>query len=65
MLFRVWTGALQRPTKDLDFLGHGDPSPATVAETVTAIISIDAKDGLRFDAAGIDAQKSREEHDYD
>ena len=30
MLFRVWTGELQRPTKDVDFLGHGDPSPAAV-----------------------------------
>ena len=65
MLFRVWTGELQRPTKDVDFLGHGDPSPAAVAEAVTAIVSIDAKDGPRFDAASIAAQEIREEHDYD
>ena len=65
MLFRIWTGELQRPTKDVDFLGHGDPSPAAVAEAVTAIVSIDAKDGLRFDAASIAAQEIREEHDYD
>jgi hypothetical protein len=32
---------------------------------VTAIVSIDAKDGLRFDAASIAAQEIREEHDYD
>jgi len=32
MLFRVWSGALHRPTKDLDLLGYGEGSPAAVAE---------------------------------
>lgn len=26
-LFLIWTGDLHRPTRDLDFLGHGDSSP--------------------------------------
>ena len=26
MLFAVWTGALHRPTRDLDLLGFGEPS---------------------------------------
>ena len=32
MLFRVWTSELHRPTRDVDFLGRGDPSPAVVSE---------------------------------
>jgi hypothetical protein len=27
MLFQVWTNTPHRPTRDLDLLGHGDPSP--------------------------------------
>ena len=28
MLFRVWSGSLHRPTKDVDLLGFGEPAPA-------------------------------------
>ena len=31
MLFRVWTGKLHRPTRDVDFLGHGEASPGPSA----------------------------------
>ena len=31
MLFRVWTGELHRPTRDVDFRGHGEASPTAVA----------------------------------
>ena len=30
MLFRVWTGELHRPTRDVDFLGYGEASPTAV-----------------------------------
>jgi hypothetical protein len=60
MLFRVWTGELQRPTKDVDFLGHGDPSPTAVAEAVTAILSIDAKE---FDAGDVHIGHHQQPHE--
>ena len=31
MLFRVWTGELHRPTRDVDFLGYGEASPGPSA----------------------------------
>ncbi len=65
MLFRAWTGELHRPTKDVDFLGHGDPSPAVVADAVRTIVSVEAADGLRFAAESISAEEIREEQNYD
>ncbi|MEY3204743.1 MAG: hypothetical protein RLZZ21_1074 [Planctomycetota bacterium] len=65
MLFRVWTGDLHRPTKDVDFLGHGDPSPAVVADAVRTIVSVKTDDGLRFALETIAAEEIREEQDYD
>lgn len=64
MLFRVWSGELHRPTRDVDFLGHGDPSPAVVADAVRAIVSVESNDGLRFDLDRITAEEIREEQDY-
>jgi len=65
MLFRVWTGELHRPTKDVDFLGYGDSLPAVVAAAIKAIVSIGAEDGLRFDSESLSAEEIREEQDYD
>jgi len=65
MLFRVWTGELHRPTKDVDFLGHGDPSPAVVADAVRTIVSVETDDGLRFALETISAEEIREEQEYE
>jgi hypothetical protein len=64
MLFRVWTGDLHRPTKDVDFLGHGDSSPAVVADAIRTIVSVEVADGIRFAAESISAAEIREERDY-
>ncbi len=64
MLFRVWTGDLHRPTTDVDFLGHGEATPAAVAEAFRHIASIEGNDGLRFDLESIEAEEIREEQDY-
>ena len=37
MLFAIWHDDPFRPTRDLDLLGHGDPVPATVAESIHSI----------------------------
>jgi hypothetical protein len=64
MLFRVWTGELHRPTKDVDFLGHGEATPSAVAESVRRICAVEVGDGLRFDLDSIATEEIREEQDY-
>ncbi|MBC8201437.1 MAG: nucleotidyl transferase AbiEii/AbiGii toxin family protein [Planctomycetes bacterium] len=66
MLFRVWSGTLHRPTKDLDLLGHGDSSPEAVAATIRQLITtVVADDGMTFDPSTIDSQNIREDQEYD
>lgn len=65
MLFVVWQGNLHRPTKDLDLLGFGDPSPGAVAERIRAVVSLPADDGILFDPSSIDAAVIREDAEYE
>ena len=39
-LFMIWTGRAHRPTRDVDLLGFGDPSPDAVAEVFRAICDL-------------------------
>ena len=65
MLFRVWAADLHRPTKDLDLLGFGDPTPDAVATAVRQIIAtVVPDDGLQFDTASVTAAEIREEQEY-
>ena len=65
MLFRVWSGHLHRPTRDLDLLGQGSATPEAVALTVRQIIATQvADDGLTFDSDSIIASEIREEQEY-
>lgn len=65
MLFRVWAADLHRPTKDLDLLGFGDPTPDAVAGAVRQIIATAVPDdGVRFDPATVTAAEIREEQEY-
>ena len=65
MLFRVWSGTTHRPTKDLDLLGSGDPSPNAVADTIRHIIAVSVNDdGMTFDASSIEAREIREAQEY-
>ncbi len=64
MLFRVWAGELHRPTKDVDFLGSGEATPAAVAEAFRRICAVEVGDGLRFDLDSIATEEIREEQDY-
>jgi hypothetical protein len=65
MLFVVWQGNLHRPTRDLDLLGFGDPSPGAVAERIRAVVSLPADDGILFDPSSIDAAVIREDTEYE
>jgi predicted nucleotidyltransferase component of viral defense system len=65
MLFHVWSGERYRPTKDLDLLGQGDPSPDAVADTVRQVLATPVSDdGLTFDPDTIVAAEIREEQAY-
>jgi len=65
MLFTVWRDDPFRPTRDLDLLGHGDPEPAAIAESVRSICSVVVPDdGVVFDIAGIEAAPIRDEAEY-
>ncbi len=48
-LFYLWDGAASRPTRDVDFLGSGDPSPEALAKLFRAACGVRvAADGLVF-----------------
>ncbi|QDU66255.1 nucleotidyl transferase AbiEii/AbiGii toxin family protein [Engelhardtia mirabilis] len=65
MLFRAWTGDLHRPTKDVDLLGHGDPTPASMASAIRSIAATPVDpDGIGFDLSSIVAREIREAQSY-
>ena len=65
MLFRVWSGAMHRPTRDLDLLGRGDPSPDAVANAIRHVIAAPVEDdGMTFDSSSIEARDIREAQEY-
>ena len=65
MLFRVWSGSLHRPTKDVDLLGFGEPTPAAVAAMIRRIITATVEDdGIMFDENAVLAEEIRENDDY-
>jgi predicted nucleotidyltransferase component of viral defense system len=66
MLFQVWTNAPHRPTRDLDLLGCGDPSLGHCEEVFRELCQIPVEDdGLTFPADTVNAEKIKEEQDYE
>jgi hypothetical protein len=65
MLFALWTGALYRPTRDLDLLGFGDGSEEQLAEVFRAVCSVAAADdGLVFSRETVKVEPIREDQEY-
>lgn len=65
MLFRVWSGSLHRPTKDVDLLGFGEPTLDSVTAMVSHIIATTVEDdGITFDEDSVQAEEIRENDDY-
>jgi len=65
MLFRVWSGTLHRPTRDVDLLGYGEPTPAAVSATIRQIITTAVDDdGIVFVASSVAADEIRESQEY-
>lgn len=65
MLFAIWQNDPFRPTRDLDLLGHGDPDPAAIAQSIQNICSVPVPDdGIVFEVARIRADPIRDDTKY-
>lgn len=64
MLFDLWFDQPHRPTRDADFLGVGPADAGALARAVAEVCSIEADDGLRYDAASIRVAEIRENASY-
>jgi len=65
VLFRVWMGQSHRPTKDLDLLGNGPSGLSEVAQAIREVCLVEADDGLVFDLDAIQAERIREDAEYE
>jgi len=67
MLFHLTSGTLpHRPTRDVDFLGRGDPTPTRLERVFREISRVQvADDGLVFDEQSVWAERIREEQEYE
>lgn len=66
MLFQAWTQKAHRPTRDLDLLGQGDPSPEHCEKVFREICDISvADDGLLFFSETVRVEKIKEEQEYE
>ena len=66
-LFLVWQSQNYRVTKDVDFLGYGDPSPERLADVFKEICEIECSvdDGITYLSESVKAQVIKEEQEYE
>jgi predicted nucleotidyltransferase component of viral defense system len=65
MLFVVWTGAVYRPTRDLDLLGRGESDIARLQETFRRVCGVAVEDdGISF-LDTIRGERIRDEEEYE
>ncbi|HQR21782.1 MAG TPA: nucleotidyl transferase AbiEii/AbiGii toxin family protein [Burkholderiaceae bacterium] len=64
LLFDLWFHQPHRPTRDADFLGFGSTDAEAIAATIGSICTIDADDGMNFDATTIAVAEIREDANY-
>lgn len=65
-LFALWLGGAHRPTRDLDFLGTGEPSVEAVETTFRAIVATPVEeDGLVFAPENVHGQRIKEDEEYE
>ena len=66
LLFRVWDIPDSRATRDIDFLAYVDNSPENLAAIFREVCKIDdPDDGLVFDPNTIEAQRIKEDAEYE
>jgi predicted nucleotidyltransferase component of viral defense system len=64
MLMTTWFDDPHRPTRDVDFLGYGDPAPDAMLVTFREICAIAVDDGMVFDVEALRVELIREELEY-
>lgn len=64
MLVTAWVDDDKRVTRDVDFLGHGNPDPDLLVADFRRIMAIESDDGLVFDLDALAATAIREEMEY-
>ncbi len=65
VLFQLWSDQPHRPTRDVDLLGFGEPSPQRIAIMLQEICAIDVPDdGLTFDQKSIQVEQIKTEDAY-
>ncbi len=65
VLFQLWSGQPHRPTRDLDLLGHGEPSTERFEQIFREICNLTIEeDGLTFDGDRIRAEQIKEDDEY-
>jgi hypothetical protein len=66
MLFQIWSNTLHRATRDLDLLGHGDPSPENSIAVFRELCGIAVPDdGLNFPVEALASEKIKEDEEYE
>ena len=66
LLFRIWDTPDSRATRDIDLLAYLDNSPDNLAAIIRDVCTVDsADDGLDFDPETVDAQRIKEDADYE
>jgi predicted nucleotidyltransferase component of viral defense system len=64
-LFTLWTGEPHRATRDVDFLGFGDPSVEQIRSIFSEVMTAEVvNDGVSFDFAKTSVSPIREEQAY-
>jgi hypothetical protein len=65
MLFQIWSSQGHRPTRDLDLLGYGSPSPAELERIFREICECEAEeDGINFQTETIRTSPIKEDQEY-
>ena len=64
MLMTTWFDDPHRPTRDVDFLGYGDPAPESMLAVFKEICAIEENDGISFDVDALRVEMIREELEY-
>jgi len=64
ILLTTWFDDPHRPTRDVDFLGHGDPAPEPMLAVFREICAIEENDGVTFDIDALRVELIREELEY-
>lgn len=64
MLLMTWLELPLRATRDIDFLGFGEPSPEGMLQVFREVLAVDENDGVVFDVGGLKVDRIREEVAY-